>query len=69
MDMIDVKEIDGRLEEIGNTITNLIAERNQLIGYKQCLKEVKDEKISTGNKKPGNEVRPKADSVKEGSTT
>ena len=67
--MINLKEIDGRLEEIGNHITTLIAERNQLIGYKQCLKEVDNEKISGDVKKPGNEIRHKADKVKKGQDT
>tara|TARA_R110002020_G_scaffold296381_2_gene511947 strand:+ start:384 stop:587 length:204 start_codon:yes stop_codon:yes gene_type:complete len=67
--MLKAEEIGKRLSELDSLISNAIAEKNQLIGYKQALIEAQDEKISGNAQENGDEVRHRADKVKKGSHT
>ena len=47
--MLELKEIDKRLADIPVQIDQIIAERNQLLGYKKALED--SAKKSEGNSK------------------
>ena len=40
--MLELEKIDKRLLEIPRQVDQLIAERNQLLGYKQALEDAKN---------------------------
>ena len=48
---MEIKKIDERLKEIPTILENLKAEYNQVLGYKQALKEIEESKSKKGNKK------------------
>lgn len=71
--MLNAEDIDKRLTELDLMINRAINERNQLIGYKQCLIEnnegIKNGKIPTSNKEVGPKVRSKTDTIQKGQDT
>ena len=68
--MLNAEDIDKRLTELDLIINRAINEKNQLIGYKQCLIEnnegIKNGEIPKSNQEPGPKVRAKSDTRQKG---
>jgi len=50
--MLELEQINKRLGEIPTQIEQIMAERNQLLGYKKALEDVKE-----SEKKPNEKVK------------
>ena len=60
--MLYIKDIENRLKDLDDLIIKAQNEKQQLLGYAQCLKDKEsDEQVSKSDKGPGPKVRPKAD--------
>ena len=48
--MLELEQIDKRLIEIPAQVEQLIAERNQLLGYKKALEDSKESEVKPNGK-------------------